>query len=71
MRALADTHVLLRWLLDEGISPAIAAAVASLPSTFNRDPADRVIVATALTLGATLLTSDEAIVGARIVTTVE
>lgn len=44
-----------------GISPMIAARVAALPATFHRDPADRLIVATAQVLGATLLTCDRAI----------
>jgi PIN domain nuclease of toxin-antitoxin system len=51
------------------ISPDIAAEVASLPSTFHRDPADRIIVATARVLGATLLTLDERIVGSGLVET--
>lgn len=50
-----------------GITPAIAAETASLPSTFHRDPADRVLVATARVLGATLLTVDERIVTSAIV----
>jgi PIN domain nuclease of toxin-antitoxin system len=33
-----------------GISPAIAARTTELPSGFNRDPADRIIVATVLQL---------------------
>lgn len=41
-----------------GISPAIAAEVAALPDWFHRDPADRILVATARILGATLLTQD-------------
>jgi PIN domain nuclease of toxin-antitoxin system len=53
-----------------GISPAVAAEVTALPSTFHRDPADRIIVATAKVMGATLLTSDRRIVQARIVPTV-
>jgi PIN domain nuclease of toxin-antitoxin system len=52
-----------------GISPAIAAQVASLPAHFHRDPADRILVATALVLGATLVTSDRAIIGSRVVPT--
>ena len=44
-----------------GISPAIAAEVARLPDSFHRDPADRILVATARTLGATLLTHDRRI----------
>jgi PIN domain nuclease of toxin-antitoxin system len=42
-----------------GITPAVAAEVAVLPKTFHRDPADRILVATARVLGATLLTGDE------------
>lgn len=45
-----------------GISPAIAAEVAALPDSFHRDPADRILVATARILGATLLTQDRHIV---------
>ena len=45
-----------------GISPAIAAEVATLPDSFRRDPADGVLVATARVLGATLLTQDRRIV---------
>ena len=52
-----------------GISPAIATEVASLPASFPRDPADRIIVATALVLGATLLTSDARIIDSELVPT--
>jgi PIN domain nuclease of toxin-antitoxin system len=52
-----------------GISPAVAAEVAVLPATFLRDPADRIIVASARVLGATLLTLDQRIVAAGIVPT--
>lgn len=53
----------------QGISPAIAAEVAALPNWFHRDPADRTIVATARTLGATLLTQDRQIVESGLVPT--
>ena len=53
-----------------GISPPIASEVASLPKTFHRDPADRILVATARVLGATLLTSDDRIIDARLVPTI-
>jgi PIN domain nuclease of toxin-antitoxin system len=53
-----------------GISPAVAAAVADLPETFHRDPADRIIVATARIMGAALLTNDTRIRDAGIVQTV-
>ncbi len=52
-----------------GISPAVAAEVAALPDSFHRDPADRIIVATARVLGATLLTQDQRIRKARLVPT--
>jgi PIN domain nuclease of toxin-antitoxin system len=52
------------------ISPAVAAAVADLPDTFHRDPADRIIVATARVMGAVLLTNDVRIRDAGIVQTV-
>jgi len=52
-----------------GISPAVAAEVAALPPTFHGDPADRIIVATARLLGATLITHDERILRARVVPT--
>jgi PIN domain nuclease of toxin-antitoxin system len=51
------------------ISPAVAAEVASLPRTFHRDPADRIIVASARTAGATLLTLDHRIIDSGIVPT--
>lgn len=43
------------------ITPAVAAEVAALPDTFHRDPADRIIVATARVMGATILTRDDRI----------
>lgn len=63
------------WLLElseqpmfefVGITPAIAAATAELPPTFHRDPGDRILVATARTLGATLLTEDETIIRSKV-----
>lgn len=52
------------------ISPAIASEVAILPSSFHRDPADRLIVATTKVHGATLITSDSKIISAAIVPTI-
>ena len=53
----------------QGISPAIAAEVATLPDSFHRDPADRILVATARVLGATLLTQDRRILDAALADT--
>ena len=52
------------------VTPAIAAETMSLPAGFHRDPADRLIVATARVLGARLLTSDRRIIESRAVPTV-
>lgn len=52
------------------INPAVAAEVATLPDTFHRDPADRIIVASAKVLGAVLLTQDRRIIDAGLVPTV-
>ena len=42
-----------------GITPAIADAAVSLPSSFPGDPADRLIYATAVENGWRLVTKDE------------
>jgi PIN domain nuclease of toxin-antitoxin system len=52
------------------ISPAVAAEVADLPSTFPRDPADRIIVATARTAGAAVATTDRRIIDSGLVETI-
>ncbi len=49
------------------LTPAIAAGTAALPRTFHRDPADRLIVATCLELGAPIVTHDRLIMRARLV----
>lgn len=52
------------------ITPAVAAEVAALPDSFHRDPADRIIVASAKVMGATLLTQDRRIIEANLVPTI-
>lgn len=54
-----------------GIDPRIAAAVAELPDSMPRDPADRLIVASAKVLKATLLTLDQKIRAAGVVAVLE
>jgi PIN domain nuclease of toxin-antitoxin system len=44
-----------------GITPAIADSAAGLPESFPRDPADRIIYATAIEHGVKLVTKDRAI----------
>lgn len=53
----------------QGISPAIAAESVVLPDSFHRGPADRILVATARVLGATLLTQDRRIAESGLVET--
>ena len=46
-----------------GITPAIAAAAAALPASFSGDPADRLIYATAVENGWSLVTQDQRLRG--------
>ncbi len=62
LREWLDKAVAPPLVRRQGISPAVAAEVAALPDSFHRDPADRILVATARILGATLLTQDRRIV---------
>ena len=45
------------------LTPTICMRSANLPGEFHGDPADRIIVATARELGATLVTRDRSILG--------
>lgn len=53
-----------------GMTPAVAAEVAALPESFHRDPADRILLATARVLGAHLMTQDQRIIRAQLVPTI-
>jgi PIN domain nuclease of toxin-antitoxin system len=44
-----------------GVTPAIADSAVALPDSFPRDPADRLIYATAIEHGVKLVTKDQAI----------
>jgi PIN domain nuclease of toxin-antitoxin system len=54
---------LSRQVRTIGITPAIADAAVSLPSTFPGDPADRLIYATAIETGWLLVTKDRKLRG--------
>ena len=69
LREWLDKAVAPPLVQRHGISPAIAAEAAALPDSFHRDPADRILVATARVLGATLLTQDRRIVDAALADT--
>ena len=49
------------------ITPEIAAFAVQLPSSFPKDPADRLIAATAIVAGVPLVTADERIRQAKVV----
>jgi len=55
-RALAFPGVRLK-----GLSPSIAIESTRLPGAPHRDPADRILIATARLMGAALVTCDEAV----------
>ena len=69
----------LDWLNDAlavrgvelmALSPAVAVRAVQLPETFPGDPADRLIVATALVEGAPVVTRDRRIRRAAVVETI-
>lgn len=70
LREWLDKAVAPPLVRRQGISPMIAAEVASLPNSFHRDPADRILVATARVLDAAFLTQDRRIIEAELTRTV-
>jgi PIN domain nuclease of toxin-antitoxin system len=52
------------------MTPEIAAQAARLPRQFPRDPADRLIAATALVEGASLITADATIRQSKVLNTI-
>ena len=52
-------ELLSAGLRTVGTTPAIAAAAVALPATFPADPADRIIYATAVEHGWSLITKDQ------------
>lgn len=71
LREWLEASVAAPLVRRQAITPAIAAEVARLPDSFHRDPADRILVATARILGAALLTHDKRILRAGLVETVD
>ena len=71
LREWLDKAAAAPLVQQQGISPAIAAELAALPASFHRDPADRILVATARVLGATLLTRDRRIADSELARTLQ
>ena len=69
LRSWLDKAVAPPLVRRHGISPAVAAELATLPNSFHRDPVDRILVATARVFGATLLTQNPRIIDAAVVET--
>ncbi len=61
VRAWARRALAFPGLRLTGLSPAIAIESTLLPGALHRDPADRLLVATARVTGASLVTCDERI----------
>ena len=57
-------------IIVQPITPEIAALAVQLPAGFPKDPADRLIAATAIAEGAPLVTADERIRQAKVVRTI-
>lgn len=71
LRDWLEGSVAPEWVQRVGISPAVAADATLLPAGVPEDPADRIILATARVLGATLLTRDQAMIDAAVVPVLE
>lgn len=57
----------VRWL---AMTPPVVCQAFDLPKGFHKDPADRLIAATALVHGVPLVTSDQQIIQHRAITTI-
>jgi PIN domain nuclease of toxin-antitoxin system len=73
LRASGSIESSIRIILEKSrvevieISPEIAALTATFPESYSKDPADRLIGATARALGLTLITQDERILSSPLV----
>tara|TARA_R110002072_G_scaffold47597_3_gene130801 strand:+ start:28673 stop:29068 length:396 start_codon:yes stop_codon:yes gene_type:complete len=59
-----------RSISVQSISPEIAELSANFGSDINNDPADRIIAATSIILNSQLVTSDQNLIGSRVINTV-
>ncbi|MCO6452044.1 MAG: type II toxin-antitoxin system VapC family toxin [Caldilineales bacterium] len=76
VRVNADSQTFINLALQankssvQAITPQIASLAVQLGDEINRDPADRLIVATALALDIPLVTADKNLQAAKIVNTI-
>ncbi len=73
LRASGSIESSIRIILEKSrvevieITPEIAALTTTFPETYPKDPADRLIGATARALGLTLITQDERILNSPLI----
>lgn len=73
LRSSGSVESAIRNILEKSrvtvveISPEIAALSTTFPDTYPKDPADRLIGATARALGVTLITQDERILNSPLI----
>ncbi len=76
LRGSGTVEASIREILDEAavalldITPEIASLATMFPESYPKDPADRLIGATARALGLTLITQDEKILQSPLIRTV-
>lgn len=76
LRTSGSVESAIRTILEKSriavieISPEIVALSTTFPDTYPKDPADRLIGATARALGATLITQDERILDSPLIRTI-
>lgn len=66
----ASVRLLTEGVLIKPITPEVASLAAQFPDDFPRDPADRLIAATARSEGAALVTKDEKLRASPLVRTI-
>jgi len=66
----ASIRLLIEGVVVQPITPEIAALAAQFPDTFPKDPADRLIAATARAEGIGLITGDEKLRGSPLLNTI-
>jgi PIN domain nuclease of toxin-antitoxin system len=62
IRAWTARALRLPGIRFKGLTPSVAIESTRLPGDLHRDPADRILIATARVLAATLVTCDERII---------
>jgi PIN domain nuclease of toxin-antitoxin system len=76
LRGSGSIETSIRQIIEDAavqilqITPEIAALASMFPDSYPRDPGDRLIGATARSLGLTLITQDERILSSPLIRTI-